>query len=74
VRWIRPSAHKAEGHANEAYECGVTLVRDTCSFSKIDAKRGDHFLQADLPLPMISVGEAKCFQICRIEGGKGQSH
>jgi hypothetical protein len=32
---------------NEAYGCGVTSIRDTCSCSKIDAKRGDHFLQAE---------------------------
>jgi hypothetical protein len=32
---------------NEAYRCGVTSIRDTCSCSKIDAKRVDQFLQAE---------------------------
>src|ERR1700730_13451569 len=31
-------------------------------------------LPTSRPLPMTSVEEAKRFQICRIEGGKGQSH
>jgi len=34
---------KAEGHGTS----GSTSIRDICSCSKIDAKRGDHFPQAD---------------------------
>ncbi len=31
-------AHEAEAHGNEACGCGITSMRDTCSWSKIDAK------------------------------------
>jgi hypothetical protein len=36
-----------QGRGNKAGGRGSTSIRYTCSCSKIDAKRGNHFLQAD---------------------------
>ena len=47
VRRTKPSAQKAEGDGNEACGCDVASIRDTCSCFRIDAKRGDHYLQDD---------------------------